>query len=193
MEYFAFLFSPISLIFFIVLQIDRVANVFEIKQEFSEEDNYEIAITKIAGKKMNNIIVDSEKTAKECIKCIKDHFRNDKFSVIETFLPLDFIKIKPLEHVKRYFSFTMTKFYAKYIFLLLSYFIFTLSKIENESEAVLAIDVVNFEVQLKSVMRHILGDTVICKTDDEACNLSSKKRLNVIAIELLNFTFSPIP
>ena len=51
---------------------------------------YQIAITKVLGKNMDAIIVDSQKTARDCIQYMKEQ-RSDP----ETFLPLDFIEFRP--------------------------------------------------------------------------------------------------
>lgn len=53
---------------------------------------YNIAITKIMGKSMEAIIVDSEKTGRQCIQYLKDQMLEP-----ETFLPLDYIASKPIK------------------------------------------------------------------------------------------------
>lgn len=53
---------------------------------------YNIAITKIMGKSMEAIIVDSEKTGRLCIQYLKDQMLEP-----ETFLPLDYIASKPIK------------------------------------------------------------------------------------------------
>lgn len=53
---------------------------------------YNIAITKVLGKNMEAIVVDTEKTARSCIQYLKDQMLE-----AETFLPLDYIDAKPLK------------------------------------------------------------------------------------------------
>lgn len=53
---------------------------------------YNVAITKVLGKYMEAIVVDSEKTARLCIQYLKDHQLDP-----ETFLPIDYLQTKPLK------------------------------------------------------------------------------------------------
>merc|ERR1719228_693990 len=53
---------------------------------------YNVAITKQLGRYMEAIVVDSESTARECIRYLKDQMLEP-----ETFLPLDYIQAKPLK------------------------------------------------------------------------------------------------
>ncbi|XP_028168850.1 structural maintenance of chromosomes protein 1A-like, partial [Ostrinia furnacalis] len=52
---------------------------------------YNVAITKVLGKYMEAIVVDTEKTARRCIQVLKERMLEP-----ETFLPLDYIQAKPL-------------------------------------------------------------------------------------------------
>lgn len=52
---------------------------------------YNVAITKVLGKYMEAIVVDTEKTARKCIQVLKERMLEP-----ETFLPLDYIQAKPL-------------------------------------------------------------------------------------------------
>ena len=58
---------------------------------------YQIAITKVLGKHMDSIVCDSEKTAKDCIQYMKDQRIEP-----ETFLPLDFLDVKPVDEKLRW-------------------------------------------------------------------------------------------
>lgn len=53
---------------------------------------YNVAVTKVLGKYMEAIIVDTEKTARKCIQMLKDQMLE-----VETFLPLDYLQAKPLK------------------------------------------------------------------------------------------------
>jgi len=60
---------------------------------------YKIAITKVLGKYMYAIVVDSEKTARDCIQYMKEQCAEP-----ETFLPLDYIDAKPINEQLREIS-----------------------------------------------------------------------------------------
>lgn len=60
-------------------------------------NRYNVAITKVLGKYMEAIIVDSEATARLCIQYLKDHLLDP-----ETFLPIDYLQTKPLKERLRY-------------------------------------------------------------------------------------------
>lgn len=60
---------------------------------------YNVAITKVLGKNMEAIVVDSEKTGRACIKYLKEQMLE-----AETFLPLDYIDAKPLKERLRSIS-----------------------------------------------------------------------------------------
>ncbi|XP_044268886.1 structural maintenance of chromosomes protein 1A [Tribolium madens] len=53
---------------------------------------YNVAITKVLGKFMEAIVVDSEHTARQCIKYLKEQMLDP-----ETFLPLDYLQTKPVK------------------------------------------------------------------------------------------------
>ncbi|XP_033230168.1 structural maintenance of chromosomes protein 1A-like [Belonocnema kinseyi] len=65
---------------------DRIINMCE-----PIHNRYNVAITKVFGKFMEAIVVDTEATARQCIQYLKEQ-RLDA----ETFLPLDYIQAKPL-------------------------------------------------------------------------------------------------
>lgn len=56
------------------------------------QKKYQIAVTKVLGKNMDAIIVDSEKTGRDCIQYIKEQ-RGEP----ETFLPLDYLEVPEAE------------------------------------------------------------------------------------------------
>ncbi|RZC33774.1 structural maintenance of chromosomes protein 1A [Asbolus verrucosus] len=53
---------------------------------------YNVAITKVLGKFMEAIVVDTEHTARQCIKYLKEQMLEP-----ETFLPLDYLQAKPVK------------------------------------------------------------------------------------------------
>lgn len=73
---------------------------------------YNVAITKVLGKYMEAIVVDTEKTARRCIQVLKERMLEP-----ETFLPLDYIQAKPLRERLRYDLISMSiMFNFKYYF-----------------------------------------------------------------------------
>ena len=52
---------------------------------------YNVAITKVLGRNMDAIIVDTEKVARQCMGYMKEQRAEP-----ETFLPLDYIDAKPI-------------------------------------------------------------------------------------------------
>jgi structural maintenance of chromosome 1 len=58
---------------------------------------YQVAITKVMGKSMDAIVVDTEKTARECIQ-----FMKEQHLATETFYPLDYIEAPNLDDRLRY-------------------------------------------------------------------------------------------
>ena len=59
---------------------------------------YNIAVTKILGKYMEAIVVDTGETARHCIQYLKEHMLDP-----ETFLPLDYLKVS-FSFINRFFS-----------------------------------------------------------------------------------------
>lgn len=57
-----------------------------------QHKKYNVAVTKVLGKYMEAIVVDTEKTARQCIQYLKENLLDP-----ETFLPLDYIQTKPLK------------------------------------------------------------------------------------------------
>lgn len=57
-----------------------------------QHKRFNVAVTKVLGKYMEAIVVDTEKTARQCIQYLKENLLDP-----ETFLPLDYIQTKPLK------------------------------------------------------------------------------------------------
>ncbi|KAF5272683.1 hypothetical protein FQA39_LY07710 [Lamprigera yunnana] len=66
---------------------DRMINMCQ-----PSHKRYNVAITKVLGKYMEAIVVDTEKTGRQCIKYLKEQMLEP-----ETFLPLDYLQVKPLK------------------------------------------------------------------------------------------------
>ncbi|UYV72660.1 SMC1B [Cordylochernes scorpioides] len=66
---------------------DRLVNMCE-----PTHKRYNVALTKVLGKNMEAIVVDTERTGRLCIQYLKEQMLD-----AETFLPLDYIDAKPLK------------------------------------------------------------------------------------------------
>lgn len=64
---------------------------------------FNMAITKVLGKYMEAIVVDTEKTARQCIQYLKEQMLEP-----ETFLPLDYIQVCIAYHVQFFLSHSPT-------------------------------------------------------------------------------------
>ncbi|XP_071504723.1 structural maintenance of chromosomes protein 1A-like [Diadema antillarum] len=102
------------------------------------QKKYQIAVTKVLGKNMDAIIVDSEKTARDCIQYMKEQ-RSDP----ETFLPLDFIEVKPINEKLR--------------------------DIRDPRGVKLVIDVIRYEPpNVKKALMYACGNALVCETVEDA-------------------------
>lgn len=66
---------------------DRMINMCQ-----PSHKRYNIAITKVLGKYMEAIVVDTEHTGRQCIQYLKEQMLEP-----ETFLPLDYLQAKPVK------------------------------------------------------------------------------------------------
>jgi structural maintenance of chromosome 1 len=57
---------------------------------------YQLAVTKVLGKNMNAIIVDTDVTARECIQYMKEQQHEP-----ELFLPLSYLEVRPINEALR--------------------------------------------------------------------------------------------
>ncbi|VDM17546.1 unnamed protein product [Hydatigera taeniaeformis] len=112
---------------------------------------YQIAITKVLGKHMDSIVCDSEKTAKDCIQYMKDQRIEP-----ETFLPLDFLDVKPVDEKLR--------------------------EISDPPNVHLVIDVINCDpVIAKKALQFACGNALVCDTVEHAryvaYNMGDRKKV----------------
>ncbi|KAF6774947.1 hypothetical protein AHF37_06199 [Paragonimus kellicotti] len=99
---------------------------------------YQVAITKVLGKYMDAIMCDSEKTAKECIQYMKDQRIEP-----ETFLPLDFLDVKPIDE--------------------------RLREISDPPNVHLVIDVIQCDpIIVKKALTFACGNALVCETVEHA-------------------------
>lgn len=99
---------------------------------------YQIAITKVLGKNMEAIVCDSERTARECIQYMKEQQVEP-----ETFLPLDYIQVKPAND--------------------------RLRDIRDPSNVKLVIDVIRYEPPaIKKALQYACGNALVCDSVEDA-------------------------
>ncbi|XP_077988808.1 structural maintenance of chromosomes protein 1A-like [Glandiceps talaboti] len=102
------------------------------------QKKYQISVTKVLGKNIDAIIVDTEKTARDCIQYMKEQ-RADP----ETFLPLDFIEVRPTND--------------------------RLREIREPRGVKLVIDVIRFDPPpVKKALQYACGNSLVCETVDDA-------------------------
>ena len=58
---------------------------------------FQMAITKVLGRNMDSIVVERETTVQSCLRYMKEHRYEP-----ETFLPLDYIKVTPVNEQLRF-------------------------------------------------------------------------------------------
>ncbi|ODN04441.1 Structural maintenance of chromosomes protein 1A [Orchesella cincta] len=123
---------------------DRVVNLCK-----PRHTRYKVAISKVIGKNVDAIVVDSESTARQCIQYLKEQLLDR-----EVFLPLDLLEVKPLK----------TRFREKRE---------QQGEIREIGEIRLAIDVLQYETRFEKAILHCTKSTVICKHSDDADKVAS--------------------
>uniref|UniRef100_A0A915I2X7 Structural maintenance of chromosomes protein n=1 Tax=Romanomermis culicivorax TaxID=13658 RepID=A0A915I2X7_ROMCU len=150
---------------------------------------YQLAVTKVLGKNMNAIIVDTQKTAHDCIQYMKEQ-RIEQ----ELFLALDYIDVKPtneqLRSVKSIINLVES---TKFIFLGESCFFCCISyrkvvlfsrELREPRGVKLVIDVIQFDPpQIKRALQFACGNALVCETAEDARKLAfvGTQRHKVIA------------
>ncbi len=103
---------------------------------------YQLAITKVMGKSMDAIVVDSEKTARECIQFMKEQHLPS-----ETFYPLDFIDAPQLDERLREIR-------------------------EPRNTKLLFDVIKFNPPQIKKALLFAVGNCLVCESDDDARHLA---------------------
>lgn len=99
---------------------------------------YNMAITRVMGKSMEAIVVDTEKTGRQCIQYLKDQMMEP-----ETFLPLDYIEVKPMKE--------------------------RLRNIQNPKGVKLIYDVLKYDPpSIKRAMLFATNNALVCETSEDA-------------------------
>ncbi|XP_017140852.1 structural maintenance of chromosomes protein 1A [Drosophila miranda] len=117
---------------------------------------YNVAVTKVLGKFMEAIIVDSEKTARHCIQILKEQMLE-----VETFLPLDYLQVKPLKE--------------------------RLRNISEPRNVRLVFDVLKFEPQeIERAVLFATGNALVCETPEDAMKVAyeiDRSRFDALALD----------
>uniref|UniRef100_A0AAY4CDZ0 Structural maintenance of chromosomes protein n=1 Tax=Denticeps clupeoides TaxID=299321 RepID=A0AAY4CDZ0_9TELE len=121
---------------------------------------FQLAITKVFGHHMNAIVVTSEKVACECIKFLKQERAEP-----ETFLPIDYLDVTPLNERLREIRGTK-----------------------------LVVDVVQCATQLKKVVQYVCGNALVCETIKEARHVAfdGPARLKTVSLDGTMFSKSGV-
>lgn len=115
------------------------------------QKKYNVPATVIMGINMDAIVVDTEKDGIECIKYLREHHVG-----IATFLPLDTIRVSPINEQLRNVSAT--------------------SK--------LLLDVLKFDSKYQRAVQYAVGNAVVCDTDNECKRLcySTKQAKKAVSL-----------
>eukprot|EP00191_Tetraselmis_sp_GSL018_P007317 CAMPEP_0177607594 /NCGR_PEP_ID=MMETSP0419_2-20121207/18007_1 /TAXON_ID=582737 /ORGANISM="Tetraselmis sp., Strain GSL018" /LENGTH=1227 /DNA_ID=CAMNT_0019102199 /DNA_START=146 /DNA_END=3830 /DNA_ORIENTATION=+ len=113
---------------------------------------YNMAISVLLGRHMDSVVVDADKTARDCIQYLKEHRITSM-----TFIPLQNLKVSPINERLRQLG----------------------------GSVKLAIDVVKYDPHVELAFVHVLENSVVCDTLDEARQLGyySGERLKVCACD----------
>ncbi|KAG9032708.1 Structural maintenance of chromosomes protein 1, partial [Tulasnella sp. UAMH 9824] len=112
---------------------------------------YETAVSVILGRNIDAIVVDHEKTGIDCINYLRDQRAGQA-----TFIPLDTIKVKPINDKFRSFA----------------------------KGARLAVDVIQFDPAIERAMHHACGNALVCDTMEIAKHICYEKQQEVKAVTL---------
>ena len=107
---------------------------------------YETAISIILGRNQDSIVVDKEKTAIECIRYMRDQRIGQA-----TFLPLDTLKVKPVNEKYRTFV----------------------------KGAKMALDVIEVDSAVELAIHYACGNALVCDTTEIAKYICYEKRQEV--------------
>lgn len=169
----------------VFLQYGRLIDLCQPTQK-----KYQIAVTKVLGKNMDAIIVDSEKTGRDCIQYIKEQ-RGEP----ETFLPLDYLEVNTrsthdisTQESLEWSEYTIFKWRSCmktsdfnrlkeeevnvifcFAFLLVSKVKPTDEKLRELRGAKLVIDVIRYEPpHIKKALQYACGNALVCENVEDA-------------------------
>lgn len=117
---------------------------------------YNVAVTKVLGKYMEAIIVDTEKTARRCIQILKEQMLD-----VETFLPLDYLQVKPLKE--------------------------RLRNINDPKNVKLVFDVLKFDPpEIERAVLFATNNALVCETPEDAMKVAyelDRSRYDALALD----------
>ncbi|CAF0856463.1 unnamed protein product [Adineta ricciae] len=100
-----------------------------------------MAITKVLGRNMDSIVVERETTVQSCLRYMKEHRYEP-----ETFLPLDYIKVTPVNEQLR--------------------------ELQEPRNVKLVLDVIKYDKQYYKAILYACGNALVCDNDDDARRLA---------------------
>lgn len=144
------------------------------------QKKYQIAVTKVLGKNMDAIIVDSEKTGRDCIQYIKEQ-RGEP----ETFLPLDYLEVNARRDARMFLHLSKRQPHCirseipgrlRLSCLQTTVFLPVARKVKPTDEklrelrgAKLVIDVIRYEPpQIKKALQYACGNALVCDNVEDA-------------------------
>jgi structural maintenance of chromosome 1 len=120
-----------------------------------------MAITKVLGRNMDSIIVERETTVQSCLRYMKEHRYEP-----ETFLPLDYIKVTPVNEQLRF----VLHFLNFHIIKNKSFLSFR--ELQEPKNVKLVLDVIKYDKQYYKALLYACGNALVCDNDDDARRLA---------------------
>jgi structural maintenance of chromosome 1 len=125
---------------------------------------FQMAITKVLGRNMDSIVVERETTVQSCLRYMKEHRYEP-----ETFLPLDYIKVTPVNEQLR--------------------------ELQEPKNVKLVLDVIKYDKQYYKALLYACGNALVCDNDDDARRLayeSGSQKNKVVSLNGTLFSKSGI-
>ena len=118
---------------------------------------FQMAITKVLGRNMDSIVVERETTVQSCLRYMKEHRYEP-----ETFLPLDYIKVTPVNEQLRF----------DFLVYFLNKIPFSIRELQEPKNVKLILDVIKYDKQYYKALLYACGNALVCDNDDDARRLA---------------------